>query len=188
MGRSEPINPPAATLTDGVIVLRLRRTSDLDVIATASHDPDTRRWLDDTPMDADARQSSIARVEAAWRSGQAAPLVVADAATDEPLGIVNLQFRDDDHATVAYSVFPENRGRGIAPRALQLLADWALGDIGLPRLLLEADEANTSSIRVAEKCRFRRIGRRTEPNGEGSLDTIILFVRSKDDDDRARSE
>jgi RimJ/RimL family protein N-acetyltransferase len=180
MGCSAPVTPPAAPLGDGVVVVRLRRVADLDAIAAASHDPETRRWLEDTPMDAEARRASMRRVEAAWRSGEAAPLVIADAGTDEPVGIINLQFRNDAPATVAYSVFPGHRGRGIAPRAVQLLADWAFRDLRLTRLLLEADEANAASIRVAEKCGFRRIGSRTEPSPGGGPHTTVVFARRRE--------
>jgi RimJ/RimL family protein N-acetyltransferase len=179
MVRSTPIRPLPVPLSDGVIVLRLRRVSDLGAIAAASYDPETRRWLDDAPMDEAARNTSMARVEEAWRSGQAAPLVIADAETDEPVGIINLQFRDDDVATIAYSVFPASRGRGIAPRAVRLLTGWALGDLGLTRLLLEADEANAASLRVAEKCQFQRISSRTKANAAGVQHTTIVFARGR---------
>jgi RimJ/RimL family protein N-acetyltransferase len=179
MVRSTPIRPPSAPLSDGVVVLRLRRVSDLGAVAAASYDPETRRWLDDTPMDEAARRTSMTRVEEAWRSGQAAPLVIADAGTDEPVGIINLQFRDDDVAAIAYSVFPAGRGHGIATRAVRLLTEWALGDLGLSRLLLEANEANAASLRVAEKCRFQRIGSRTEPDTAGDRYATIIFARGE---------
>ncbi|MCY0947357.1 GNAT family N-acetyltransferase [Streptomyces antarcticus] len=177
MARSLPVPPPTSVLSDGVVVVRLRRASDLDAIAEASHDPETRRWLDDTPMDGEARGASMARVEEAWRSGRAAPLVVADAVTDAPVGIVNLQFRGDDVATVAYSVFPASRGRGVAPRAVGLLSGWALGELGLERLLIEVDEANAASLRVAVKCRFERVAARTGPDAEGGRRTTVVFAR-----------
>ncbi|MEJ3749463.1 hypothetical protein WEI85_40160 [Actinomycetes bacterium KLBMP 9797] len=60
MGRSIPIVPSATPLTDGAIVVRPRRADDLDAIAAASHDPDTLRWLDDPPMDAEARHQDRA--------------------------------------------------------------------------------------------------------------------------------
>jgi RimJ/RimL family protein N-acetyltransferase len=177
MARSRPIKPLAAPLADGVVVVRLRRVSDLDAIAAASHDPETLRWLDDKPMDAEARRTSMVRVEEAWRKGEAAPLVIADAVTDEPVGIANLQFRDDDVATIAYSVFPASRGQGVAPRAVRLLVNWAFRDLGLIQLLLEADEANAASLRVAEKCEFQRIDRRSETNSQGVQHTTIVFAR-----------
>ncbi|WP_052489180.1 GNAT family protein [Streptomyces sp. 150FB] len=180
MGRSAPIEPLSKPLTDGVIALRLRRHADLDAVAAASHDPETVRWLDDTPMGPEARRTSMARVREAWRSGRAAPLVIADAVTDEPVGIVNLQFRDDEVATVAYSVFPADRGRGVAPRAVRLLSDWAFRDLGLRKLLLEANEANVASLRGAEKCGFQQIGSRVEPGPEDGRGprTTVVFARA----------
>ncbi|MEU5774638.1 GNAT family N-acetyltransferase [Streptomyces venezuelae] len=177
MGRSTPIEPLSQPLADGVVALRLRRASDLHPIQAAGRDPDTVRWLDDPPMDDAARRTSLSRVEEAWRTGRAAPLVIADALTDEPVGIINLQFRDDDVATVAYSVFPARRGHGIAPRAVRLLASWALHELGLRQVLLEADEDNAASIRVAEKCGFRRTGSRTEEQGDGAR-TLLVFARA----------
>ncbi|MFE0135302.1 GNAT family N-acetyltransferase [Streptomyces sp. NPDC059037] len=178
MGRSRPIEPLSEPLADGVVAVRFRRESDVSAIGAASCDPETRRWLDDTPVDEAARSTSVSRAEEAWRTGQATPLVIADATTDEPVGIINLQFRDDDVATIAYSVFPASRGQGIAPRAVQLLAGWALSDLGLTQLLLEADPENTSSVRVAEKCRFQRIGSRVESSAEGQ-NTLIVFACTK---------
>ena len=177
MGRSGPIEPPTGPLTDGQITVRVRRPDDVDAIAAASHDPETRRWLDDPPMDADARRTSLERVQEAWRSGRAAPLVIADALSDRPVGIVNLQFRDDEVATVAYSVFPAARGRGVAPRAVRLLVAWAFAELGLSQVLLEAAEQNAASLRVAEKCGFERIGTRTAPDPDGAPRTTVTFAR-----------
>lgn len=176
VGRSTPIQPPVPALTDGVVSVRQRRHSDVGAIADASHDPDSRRWLDDPPMDDDARRTSMARAEQAWASGRAAPLVIADAASDEAVGLVNVRFQDDEVATVAYSVFPAWRGRGVAPRAVRLVADWALREVGLRQLLLEADQANAASVRVAEKCGFERLGVRTEVDAGGARRTVAVFT------------
>ncbi|MEU5025128.1 GNAT family N-acetyltransferase [Streptomyces milbemycinicus] len=177
MGRLRPIEPLTEPLTDGVVTVRFRCESDLLAIGAASHDPETRRWLDDTPMDEAARSTSMFRVEEAWRTGQATPLVIADATTEEPTGIINLQFRNDDVATIAYSVFPAHRGRGIAPRAVQLVAKWAFSELGLSQILLEAAAENTASVRVAEKCQFQRIDSRAS-SAEGQH-TMIVFACTK---------
>jgi len=174
--RFTPIEPLATSLEDAVVRARRRRISDLDAIAAASQDPDTLRWLDDTPTDLKARAAGMTRVEEAWRSGHAAPLVIVDPATDDPVGLINLQFRNDDVATLAYSVFPARRGHGIAPHAVRLVAGWAFRDLGLTELLLETDEANAASIRVAEKCQFQRIGSRTALNSEGDEYTRLVFA------------
>lgn len=171
--------PEPPVLTDGVIRLRRRVARDVDAIARASHDPQTLRWLEDPPMDEEARRTSLDRVEARWRSGAAAPLVVADAVTDEAQGLVNLQFRSKTVASVAYSVFPEARGRGLAPRAVRLAVAWARTELGVTELLLEADSDNAASIRVAEKCGFEPVGSRPETvAGPPDRTTLVFALRS----------
>jgi RimJ/RimL family protein N-acetyltransferase len=160
------IQPPAAPLTDGAVCLRGRRVADLGAIRAASHDPETRRWLDDPPMDDEAEAASMARVAEAFRTGRSAPLVIADAGTGQPVGLINVQFRGDRTATIAYSVFAEHRGRGVAPRAVRLAASWAFDRLGLSELRLEIDPGNLASVRVAEKCGFAPAGRQP---GDGKL-------------------
>lgn len=104
-------------------------------------------------------------------------MVIADVATDEPIGLVNLQFRDDNITTIAYSVFPARRGQGIAPRAVRLVTEWAFRDLGVGQLVLEADSANTASLRVAEKCQFQRTGSRTELDDDHHERTVVVFAR-----------
>jgi RimJ/RimL family protein N-acetyltransferase len=130
------------------------------LIAEASRDPETIRRLEDEPMTPERERSSLARTEEQWRTGTAAPFVIADAGDDRALGLVNLQLGED--ATLAVSVFPEARGRGIAPRALRLAATWGLGELGLREVVAEAAADNTASIRAIEKAGFRRVGLRED--------------------------
>jgi RimJ/RimL family protein N-acetyltransferase len=116
--------------------------------------------MEDEPMTPERERSSLARAEEQWRSGAAAPFVIADACSDRALGLVNLQFGED--ATVAVSVFPAERGRGIASRAMRLAATWGLRDLGLRRVLAEAAADNVASIRAIEKAGFRREGLRDD--------------------------
>ena len=138
----------------------MRRAEDVPLIAAASHDPETRRRLDDEPLTPDRERESIARTEEQWRSGSGAPFVIADAGDDRALGLVNLQFGED--ATVAVSVFPEERGRGIASRAMRLAATWGLRELGLRRVVAEVAADNVASIRAIEKAGFRREGLRDD--------------------------
>jgi RimJ/RimL family protein N-acetyltransferase len=153
------LSPPSEPPFDGTIVLRLRRLEDGPAIARASHDAETLRWLEDRPMAETQGGDSLARAEEQWRSGRAAPFVIADATTDLALGLVNVQFGEDDGvAGLAVSVFPEGRGRGVGSRALRLAAAWALGELGLRRVFAEAAVENAASIRAIEKAGFRREG------------------------------
>ncbi|MFD3832161.1 hypothetical protein ACFWSF_29370 [Streptomyces sp. NPDC058611] len=58
-----------------------------------------------------------------------------------------------------------------------MLSEWALGELGLDRLLIEVDEANAASLRVAVKCRFERVAGRTGPDAEGGRRTPVVFAR-----------
>src|SRR5690349_12212642 len=63
--------PPDPPLTDGEIVLRMRRAEDVPLIAEASYDPETRRRLDDEPLTPERERDSLARTEEQWSSGSA---------------------------------------------------------------------------------------------------------------------
>jgi RimJ/RimL family protein N-acetyltransferase len=137
----------------------MRRDEDVPSIAEASHDPETRRWLDDEPLTADRQRDSVARAEEKWGTGESAPFVIADAATDAPLGLLNLQFGDDQEiAELAASVFPQARGRGVASRALRLGAIWGLRELGLHRVFAETAAENVASARAIERAGFQREG------------------------------
>jgi RimJ/RimL family protein N-acetyltransferase len=116
--------------------------------------------MEDEPLTPEREQGSLARAEEQWRTGAAAPFVIADARDDHALGLVNLQFGED--ATLAVSVFPEERGRGIASRAMRLAATWGLRELGLRRVVAEAAADNVASIRAIEKAGFRREGLRAD--------------------------
>jgi RimJ/RimL family protein N-acetyltransferase len=154
-----PLRPPQEPLTDGVIALRLRRAGDVPAIAAASTDAETRRRLEDEPLELEGVARSLARVAEQWRTGRGAPFVIADAGRDVPLGLVNVQIADDPVvAGLAVSVFPEARGRGVAARALRLAAEWALEQLRMERVFAEAATDNTASIRAIEKAGLHREG------------------------------
>jgi RimJ/RimL family protein N-acetyltransferase len=137
----------------------MRRDADGPPLADAANDPETRRWLIDEPLTEEGRHDGVARAEEKWRTGEGAPFVIADVATDAPLGLLNLQFTEDPEvAGLAVSVFPEARGRGVASRALRLGAIWGLRELGLQRVFAEAAAENAASIRAIEKAGFQREG------------------------------
>jgi RimJ/RimL family protein N-acetyltransferase len=86
---------------------------------------------------------------------------------------------DDQLATVAYQVFREWRGRGIAARALELVTGWALREPRWTCLMLEIEEGNTASIRVAETGRFARRATSAERVPRDAQGSKITFVRTE---------
>jgi len=155
----------------------MRRAGDIAAIAEASRDPETQRRLNDGPLSEEAQRETVARTEQQWETGRAAPFVIADARDDRPLGLLNLQLREDEEvANLAVSVFPEARGRGIASRALRLGALWGLRDLGLARVAAEAAVDNHASIRAIEKAGFQREGTlRAHCKTHGERHDCVMF-------------
>ncbi|BDZ49708.1 acetyltransferase [Frondihabitans sucicola] len=183
--RSAPARPPIHPLTDGLVALRLRTEFDFDVITTGQRDPQIVRWLSDAPVPDDSPTRSVGRAVNQWSTGRGTPFVIADLQSSVPLGLINLRFETDTEALVAYSVFPDARGRGVAPRALALLTTWAFPTLELTQVTLEADRLNLASIRVAEKTGFRWIRDRRGTVEEG--ETSVMAVFQLDSEDAAKA-
>jgi RimJ/RimL family protein N-acetyltransferase len=64
----------------------------------------------------------------------------------------------DGVGVAGYWTVAEYRGRGLTGESLRLLTAWALDDLGLRRMELVADPANTGSCRVAESAGYRAEG------------------------------
>ena len=96
----------------------------------------------------------------ARKDGSRLELAIVSAKSNRLLGSIALSSVERLHARamVTYWVLPEARGRGVASDAVQLLARWALGDLGLKRLEMFIEPENVASQRVAERCNFVREG------------------------------
>ena len=69
----------------------------------------------------------------------------------------------DGTVEIGYSVVPEERGRGYATEAVQVLIARALATEGVQRVVAEVHEENVASLKVMERCGFYRIGTGREP-------------------------
>ncbi len=163
----------ARTLTDGVVVVRGLRESDVPAIVAACQDPEIPRWTRvPSPYTAeDARQFlAIAAREAAAGDGVALALADGD---DRLIGTVGLMDVRDGSGEIGYWIAAEARGRGVAVRATVLLRDWAHAELGLHTIEVLPHRDNAPSRRVAERAGFsdtgelRRIGRMPPGRQEG---------------------
>jgi RimJ/RimL family protein N-acetyltransferase len=101
----------------------------------------------------------IGRYEEGWEDGTRAGFAIRDTAGALVgfAGIVDLNLEGSE-GEIGYMVAPEARGRGIALRTVQLLTRWGLDTLGLERLELRIDTANTGSVKVAERAGYRLDG------------------------------
>jgi RimJ/RimL family protein N-acetyltransferase len=167
------------TLRDGDLVLRPKRIEDVDAITAACQDPEIPRWTlvpsPYTRADAEAFLRSSAEDEAAGRS---ANFLAVDAG-DRLLGSFSVMEldREPGYGEIGYWVAAEARGRGVATRAVRLLAQWALAELGLTRIEILAHKDNPASRRVAEKAGFADTGELTgAPRGGVQEPVFVVYV------------
>ena len=148
--------PPTA-LSDGIVRLEpldRRFVEDFDAL---SGDPDVIRFTR-VPANRSAEFAAtwIDTYVRSWDDGTRAGFAIVDEAVDAFLGMAALVQVELDmgEAELGYIVAPDARGRGVAGRAIKLLARWAFREVGLARLEAWVDVSNEPSKRVAERAGF----------------------------------
>jgi RimJ/RimL family protein N-acetyltransferase len=74
---------------------------------------------------------------------------------DQLLGAVGLMPDRPESIELAYWIRPEQRGRGLASRAVRAATVWAHRTLAAPRLWLEIRPGNEPSLRVARRAGYR---------------------------------
>ena len=95
------------------------------------------------------------------RSGAGWSFAIADASTGEAVGQIGLwpgqsSRRTSNPNTIGYWIGPAHRKQGYARAALELLTEWALTGVQLPRVELYIEPWNEGSWRTAEAAGYTR--------------------------------
>ncbi|MBA2497037.1 MAG: GNAT family N-acetyltransferase [Acidimicrobiia bacterium] len=152
---------PDPPLADDVVRLRPWTGSDAPALAAAWADDEIRRWtaVPERP-DEDHARRWIAGERIRRERGLGFDLVISPAAEGDAtvLGEVGIATMagGPDRAEAGWWVGPDHRRRGVATRAVGLVAVWCRDELGL-ELFAEVDPDNLPSVWVAESagCRLR---------------------------------
>jgi ribosomal-protein-alanine N-acetyltransferase len=144
-------------LSDGGLLLRPPTDADAPAIVEAiDGDEQISLWLDLIPQPYNLEHAL------GWLRGDAGrgESELKWALTEEGrfLGTIGATPQGDDVWEVGYWIRAEARGRGLMPRALELVARWLLAERHAKRIYLRADPENAASCRVAEKAGFTNEG------------------------------
>lgn len=175
---------PDPELGDGVVRLRRWDLGDLDCVREAATDP---RIPEGTTVPAvytaELGQAFIQRQWSRIDTGEGVSLAVADAATDDAVGVAVLLVRPQPAVVgIGYWVVPHARGRGLAARAVGLLSRWALAEAGMARVEAWVDRENVPSQRVLTAAGFTREGiLRSFLSFSGRRADAVVFSRVADD-------
>ncbi len=153
----------------------------LDGLESLGADPLVQRFTRVPALfDRGAAERWLRMYEQGWRDGSRAGFAITARSDARFLGLaafvaLSLPGRE---AEVGYVVAREERGRGVAARAVRLLTEWGLQQLGLVRIELRADVENPASLRVAERCGYVREGTlRSVHVKDGRRADMAVFAR-----------
>jgi isopropylmalate/homocitrate/citramalate synthase len=183
----ERIPFPHDGLTDGTVRVRRLRLEDADRMLSGLSDAGVLRdaGVPFGEYTLETVRVSIERTRPAQlRSGEAAELAIADAATDVFLGSIILHGVrwPDRQAEIGYWVLPEARGRGVAARATVLLSRWAIRELGLIRVEVHVPPDNPGSVKTVERAGFHHEGvcRQVYDRHAGRVDVALYALIEAD--------
>jgi RimJ/RimL family protein N-acetyltransferase len=169
---------PQPTVTGRQVRLRPWRPDDAAAVLAACQDPEIQRWTQ-VPVpygraDAETFVSDVA--PRTWSEGGA--LFAVEPVSGGPLvGSMGLFPPHDGVGEAGYWTAPGHRGLGFTAEALGVLADWALDVVGVHRVELLVDPANTGSRRVAERAGFLAEGTiRQRFRYRGRPSDVVLYA------------
>jgi [ribosomal protein S5]-alanine N-acetyltransferase len=158
---AQPIDFPVEGISDGVVRLRLMSKADVPAVVEGCQDPEIQRY---TTVPSPYRESDalqwLSESEARRREGLALATIVVDADGGAVLGAIDVRREGGDAGrwSIGYATYPHARGRGVATRALRMLARFGFEHVGARRIEVCVEVANRASQRVAEHAGFRREG------------------------------
>jgi RimJ/RimL family protein N-acetyltransferase len=158
-----PAIPVLSTpLSDGHVELRLAAERDIPEILIAFQDDPTmhvRLGMERPPSGAELGSRSE-RAEARREAGEGVELTILERGSDVCRGRVGVEHISWKHRRVELGLWlaPQARGRGLAPRALRLVADWLFAACGIERVEVQTEPDNEPMLRSAEAAGFTREG------------------------------
>lgn len=155
-------------LTDGVVLLRPLISEDaLDHLA--GEDEETAKWLSGGRSTLATVQKFIEDCQEHWRSGgPRRAFGVFDCSTGKLIGFVEANLAllpNPGEVNISFGVFLQWRGRGIALRAIDLMAEYLRTATECREMVLRIAPSNLASLRVAAKAGFRFRGMFDECEG-----------------------
>lgn len=143
-------------LTAGRLHLRPWQPWDAAEVTAACQDPAVQRWTQvPVPYTRESAEHFVGTLSPqGWQAGTDALFAVLDATTAAVLASVGLTGIADGAAEVGYWTAPGARRQGVTTQAVGVVCRWAFAQLGLERVLWQAEVGNVGSRAVAEAAGF----------------------------------
>lgn len=149
--------PEKVLLRGHGVVLREWENEDLAAMVKLFDDPDVAYWTPlVSPFDPAAARTYLERAWQRRAAGESLQLAITMDG-GEPAGEVLLMFGELglDVAKIGYSLGVAYRGRGLVSESVRVMTEFARQTVGVSRLRLEIEAANTASVAVARAAGYR---------------------------------
>lgn len=148
--------PARIELTGEGLVLRDWMEGDLAAMPELFDHPDIAYWTPIvSPFDEEAARARLDRARELRAEGTTILLAIT-LDGDAPLGEVMLR-RAPEGTEIGYAIGPAYRGRGLAARAVKVMAAHAFEQLGVEQVILELEADNAASVAVAVRTGFSRL-------------------------------
>jgi len=148
-------------LSDGRIVLRKWRETDVECIRLASTDPRIPRFST-VPAECTLAEG-IAFIHRQWTratNGEGVSQAIVERDRDRAVGLIWVAMRRQQYVGgLGYWIVPPARGQGTATAAVRLVLPWAMDALNLRRLEALVEPDNVASQRVLSAVGFEHEGR-----------------------------
>ncbi|WP_299537408.1 GNAT family N-acetyltransferase [uncultured Streptomyces sp.] len=135
------------------LVLRDWTEADAAAMPGLFDHPDIAHWTPMvSPFDEAAARARLERGRRLRAEGTTVLLAITDDG-GAPLGEVMLR-RAPEGTELGYAVGPAHRGRGLAARAVRVMAAYAFEQLGVRQVILELEAENAASVAVATAAGF----------------------------------
>jgi RimJ/RimL family protein N-acetyltransferase len=161
------------------LIVRLPEAGDVDALVEFGEDPDIVetmgcRFL---TLPRPIAEQRLAEFQRGWESPShfGPTFIVAEAKTDQMIGVVFVERREQGVVGLPYGVAREWKGRGIGSRAIKLVSRWCLEQAGFNgRVEMRVGKSNMASQRAVEKAGFERRGivKSFVPEAQGGRTTM----------------
>lgn len=162
------------------LILRGRRADDFPAYVAMWSQPEVLQFTAPKALTREEAWTKFARMEGFWAITGYGFWVVEEKATGAFLGEAGLaDFRRDIEPSLdgkpefGWGFVASAHGKGFATEATKAALDWARGTLSARTYCCIIDPRNAASIRVAEKCGFRRVGEAVYKNA-----AIDVFERA----------
>jgi RimJ/RimL family protein N-acetyltransferase len=173
------LNDVAPRLTDGTVVLDAFQPDDA-ASHLAGEDEEVARRFGWFPRRSSLPgvQAAIARWRDQWfRQGPVRAFALRLADGEALVGGCELRLGAGRTASMSYWTFPRFRRRGLATRAVVLVARYAFETLGVPEIELEIEPDNVASRGVAQRAGFTAAGTiRASPGAGAAPRTMLRLV------------